>query len=281
MSNVVQRCQPLLGTYVEVSISGNVADSQLIDYSNVAFAEISRIHELLGFHQADSELTRLNNKMASATNHEIEISEDLANVLKLALMLHHHSNGVFDVTIAPYLVATHILPAHSDTQHQDYGTSDDLVLEGHLLSNLKPVCIDLGGIAKGYAVDCAFAVLPSDVNVTINAGGDMRTNQWKDNTVLLKYAARSGAVRQALMLNQALASSATYYSGEHTSLINPLTKQHKKISGSVSVFSSSAMLSDALTKIVSLMPRKQAQRLVQYFGANAINISRFGFKTVY
>lgn len=281
MSNILQRCQPLLGTYVEVSVSGDVSDTELIDCTNTVFAEIRRIHDLLGFHQVDSELTQLNQRMAAGPNQDMQVSDDLAKVLELALALHQYSDGLFDVTIAPYLVASQALPDHCHPSPKSYGTSKDLILKGTRLSNLNPVCIDLGGIAKGYAVDCAFAVLPRDLTVTINAGGDMRTSQWHDHAILLKYGARTGAVRKALMLNQAVASSATYYAVENSPLINPVTKQHQRISGSVSVFSSSAMLSDALTKVVSLMPRKLAPELVRRFDANVINVSRFGFKTVY
>ena len=52
----------------------------------------------------------------------------------------------------------------------------DLLRKVRILLKKKGMAIDLGGIAKGYAVDKAFEILQSlgHKNFIVNAGGDLR-----------------------------------------------------------------------------------------------------------
>jgi len=275
--NSLTRCRPLLGTFVEISLKGVSDRAQLIAYSILAFDEIERIHHLLGFHNPDSELTRLNKKLLSAPLKDQPLSIDMVNVLTLALTIHQQSLGFFDVTIADNLINTKLLPNHFGHIDNCVGNSADLTLTHNTISSKSPVCIDLGGIAKGYAVDCALALVPSSVRCTINAGGDLKSNDWQNQWVHVKYAQRESALRKKKMLQQAVATSGTYYHDDHSAIINPITATEHKFKGCVSVFSSSAMLSDALTKAVILMPSNQAKKLLRVYNAHAILTNRFGF----
>jgi hypothetical protein len=49
----------------------------------------------------------------------------------------------------------------------------------------------------------------------------------------------------------------------------------------MSVFSSEAMLSDALTKAMILSSRSQKRKLAKYYNAQAIRINRLGFVKLY
>ena len=53
MLNTLTRCKPLLGTFIDVQLSGNKADDELITVSNNVFSEIERIHHLMSFHFFD------------------------------------------------------------------------------------------------------------------------------------------------------------------------------------------------------------------------------------
>ena len=83
--------------------------------------------------------------------------------------------------------------------------------------------------------------------------------------------------RRNFIKNTALASSGSYYQGDGSQYFNPKTQRYVNISGSTSVFASSALVADALTKVAVLMNRKDAKELLNNFNAKAICINRFGF----
>lgn len=275
----VTRCRPLLGTFVEVNLQADLPEKALIEYSNLAFAEIERVQQVLSFHQQSSELSQLNLALISAPTSVKKISNDLIKVLSFASDLHQESAGIYDISVAANLVADKYLPDHL-IRHKNqptYGNFSDVTLTNNRICSAKPVFFDLGGIAKGYAVDQAISKIPSSISGYINAGGDMRVIDWFEEQVAIKYARRSGALKQLTLLNTALASSGSYYQQQGSQYFNPITRQYSAIKGCISVFAGSAMQADALTKIVALMKRKDAKKLLNHYCAKAITTNRFGF----
>lgn len=278
----IKRCRPLLGTFVEVNLTAKTSEKALIHWSNIAFDEIERIHQTLSFHQLDSELSALNIALITAPNAQFTMSADLQNVVTFAQQVFEQSNGYYDISIAAPLVASKHLPAHlfadkAALLEQQFGCFADVNLEGNLISSAKPIFFDLGGIAKGYAVDQAISLLPKEITGSINAGGDMRVINWQKQTVEIKYSQRNSALKKLPMLNTALASSGSYYQENGSQYFDPKTKCYVKVNGSTSVFADSAMVADALTKIIVLMDRKDAEKVLNHFNAKGISINRFGF----
>lgn len=278
----IKRCRPLLGTFVEVNLTAKMSEKALIHWSNMAFDEIERIHQTLSFHQLDSELSALNIALITAPNAQFTMSADLQNVVTFAQQVFEQSNGYYDISIAAPLVASKHLPAHLFADkavllEQQFGCFADVNLEGNLISSAKPIFFDLGGIAKGYAVDQAISLLPKEIAGSINAGGDMRVINWQKQTVEIKYSQRNSALKKLPMLNTALASSGSYYQENGSQYFDPKAKSYVKVNGSTSVFADSAMVADALTKVIVLMDRKDAEKVLNHFNAKGININRFGF----
>jgi len=289
MQNNIERCKALLGTFVDVSLSGDVTDKELIELSNNVFDEIERIQKLMSFHEPLSELSQLNKKMLYQVNHEFLVSDDLLNVLKLAMQLFEQSKGHYDITVATKLVLDGELPDHLKVEELSMkeaylGNSQNVFVHKNYIINSLPVCFDLGGIAKGYAVDCAIKKIPEHIEFIINAGGDMAVSNWTNHQVALKFGINQQALKVVRMLESSVASSANYYHGSRSHVINPLKIDTSnqgtahRFSGSVSVFARNTMLADALTKIVILMKPKMAKPILEYFNAKAIVINRFGFK---
>lgn len=278
----IKRCRPLLGTFVEVNLTAKMSEKALIHWSNIAFDEIERIHQTLSFHQLDSELSALNIALITAPNAQFTMSADLQNVVTFAQQVFEQSNGYYDISIAAPLVASKHLPAHLFADKaallaQQFGCFADVNLEGNLISSAKPIFFDLGGIAKGYAVDQAISLLPKEITGSINAGGDMRVINWQKQTVEIKYNQRNSALKKLPMLNTAVASSGSYYQENGSQYFDPKTKCYVKVNGSTSVFADSAMVADALTKVIVLMNRKDAEKVLNHFNAKGISINRFGF----
>ena len=252
-ANHIKRCKPLLGTYVEVSVlSENNNNNTLIDLSECVFSEIQRIENLMSFHDLDSELSYINRE---AYNYPCSISKDMEEVLLAALNLSKVTNGIYDISIAPTLVRNGILPEQS-IDVDDQANWQDISIANGKISFKRKLLIDLGGIAKGYAVDRALCLVEDQVkNITVNAGGDLRIKEWSGESVGIKASDTKGSNSLIFvpMHQAALATSSNYYMDVNKSaIIDPFTKKELKDKKSISVFASSCMLADALTKVAFL-----------------------------
>ncbi len=247
------RCQPNLGTYVEISVSGDVSEDELIFASNAAFLKIKLVQSLMSFHDEESELTRINRY---AAREPVPISLETKFVLEQALWLSEKTDGLFDITVAPKLVASKALPNHN-FDLSPTGTWRDIVIIDNEVRFTKPLLLDLGGIAKGYAVDQAINAVDDSINITVNAGGDLRMRPWRGNQVEVRHprSPHSESI-QIQMKNRAVATSATYYSENGVVIVSkePSASINPNENISVSVFAKDCLLADALTKVAYLDP---------------------------
>jgi len=282
-TNRINRCKPLLGTYVDVSIEADLDDEEILDLSIDAFAAISEVHEGLGFHNPDSELSEINRWALLGIEDPIAISEDMRRVMGLALSLSEASEGLFDVTIAPQLVDQGSLPnihhgaiivgsGASGSSVAGSGNWENVHLSDEGLSFSAPVLIDLGGIAKGFAVDKAIerigaSKMDADVKLNINAGGDLYLSHWEEETVGVRYPDEPNKNHEMPMLAPALATSACYFTEQDSVMIHPKSGEATVRGYSVSVFAEQCMLADALTKLAFLNPRDT--RVIRQFKGRA------------
>ena len=274
VSNRVKRCKPLLGTYVEVSVSSPNDNNTLLDVTDSVFSEIQRVEKIMSFHDPDSELSYINRE---AYKYSCPISKDMEEVLTAALVLSKKTNGIYDVSIAPSLVRNGLLPNHFPDADEQANWEDISIAEGSV-SFKKKILMDLGGIAKGYAVDRALCAVENQVeNITVNAGGDLRMKEWSGESVGIKASNSKGlkSIVSVPMHQAAVATSANYYmDGNASSIFHPLTKQPVKDKRSISVFAPSCMLADALTKVasldISLMP------VINSYKAKAVSLDGKG-----
>ncbi len=169
-----------MGTEVTVELwhTDNARGSEL---ASAVMDEMHRIDNLMSSYQADSELSAVND---GASKGPVIVSTELISLIERALEYSDLTSGAFDITYA------------SAGQYYDYRNNkkpDDAQLKDALLAvdyhHVKPdksastiqfmhpgVRIDLGGIAKGYAVDRCIKLL-QQAGVTralITAGGDTR-----------------------------------------------------------------------------------------------------------
>lgn len=273
--NSISRCKPLLGTYVRLSLTADAARETLLETSVRAFARIERVERLMSFHDPDSELSRLNRL---AHRQPCPVSAETEAVLRQAIRLSRASHGLFDISIAPALIRRGLLPAVDvdiDTDIDASANWRDLRVENGRVSFAKKMLIDLGGIAKGYAVDQAMSVLSDDIDAVINAGGDIRMNRWQDKTVSIRYAASGhDQTVEAPMRAAAIASSASYYLNGKGAIIAPGQRQAADSPCVYSVFASNCMLADALTKIAFLSGGRHD--LIRAFDARLLCVDRRG-----
>jgi thiamine biosynthesis lipoprotein len=243
----------MMGTYVDVCVSGRAQRKELIDTSQIIFERLSHIESIMSFHDPQSELSLINR---TAHRKPVPISLDLHTVITMARTLSHHTQGLFDIsTPAPILIQDGQLPDHGYTPHPEAHWGDITLTRTHIFFK-KALTLDLGGIAKGYAVDVAMANIPAHLHVTINAGGDLRMSDWHRKKVAIKYKSSNGINLTTLpMSHPALATSSTYYTPNNQShIISGHTHHTVDTPFTVSVFANTCQIADALTKVVWLTP---------------------------
>lgn len=270
--NEVRRCRPLLGTFVEICAEGG-RGTDLTKAVEAAFNRVERVQQLMSAHDPASELSRVN---AEAFVRPIKVSDEMFEVLRRGLELARVSAGGFDFSIAPVLAVWGFLPEH--LRRRNAGTWRDItLLPGNGVRFARPLAIDLGGIAKGFAVDAAIAELRArKVNAGIvNAGGDLRVFGRRESQIHLRHPATAQPLAQPIPLRDAaLATSSPCFTRQRwrgrtvSHLVNecqrPLTRNI-----SVSVRAGECWLADALTKVVFNADPATAARVLDAHHAEA------------
>ena len=210
-SDSICRAQPLLGTIVEIAASGAAACG-LQDAVDEAFGAVAQVHRLMSFHDAESDVSRLNRE---AFARAVPVHAWTFEVLETALELHRRSAGLFDVAIAPLLQNWGLLPRSANDiepiVEKTISTDQIELLAGRRVRYRDPrVRIDLGGIAKGFAVDRALEVLREHglLHGLVNAGGDLAAFGVEPETIHIRHP--NDACRPLCLVeicNTALASS--------------------------------------------------------------------------
>jgi thiamine biosynthesis lipoprotein len=270
----LRRARPLLGTLVEVTAHG-ACQVQLTQAVDAAFDTIALVQRLMSFHDAASDVGRMNRL---AYRVAVRVHPWTWEVLHAAQRLARASAGVFDVTVGGELMRLGYLPAAvrgSLDRRARWG--DVRLLPGRRVRFARRLLIDLGGIAKGFAVDRAVQCL-RDRGASaglVNAGGDLRgfgPVAWR---IHLRHPARPGLLLPfADLASGALATSAGYFSRRvrhgavHTSILHGRRRVASTATFSASVAASNCMLADGLTKLVVLRGHR-ACGLVRRLGGRA------------
>jgi thiamine biosynthesis lipoprotein len=223
----------------------------------------------MSFQSPDSELSRLNRDAAVRPQ---QVDPHTYAVFQAALRIAALSGGAFNPCIAPRLEEWGLLA--NRWRHI-------ALLPGGRIRYAGPVRVDLGGIAKGYAVDLAVRSLrrAGIDNMVVNAGGDLRVAGPESHDVRLRHpSAPLGSAHTAALRNAALATSAGYFSrrssatGDVSALVNPRDGRPYLGGRSISVRAGNCMTADALTKVVLFAPPATAEIVLDEFNAEAFVI---------
>lgn len=270
----VERAQPLLGTCVAIRVDDVVDGPRTHEAITAAFDEIGTVHRLMSFYDTNSDVSRLNRDAFGGTVH---VDRRTADVLRAAGALHRASGGVFDVSVGGDLASRGALPRHwSLPGRAGFGT-DILVGDDDVISFVRPLWIDLGGIAKGYAADRAAEVLRRHGigHARVDAGGDLRLLGPGPHRVFLDAGQASNPVQAVLDLGDgAVATSSNRSAIRHRNALGAgihldgRTRADVAPDRTVSVIASDAMHADALAKIVMALG-SEADAILRRFDATA------------
>src|SRR5438477_6482686 len=261
---LVRRSEPLLGTFVTITVYGENRE-RLNAAVSAAFEEFRRIDGLMSIHRADSELSQVN---ARASVEPVVLSADLWRVIAEAQDIAEQTEGSFDITIRPladlwgFIWKEYRLPTDEQLKAALPRVNYRLVeldAEKRTVHFLKTdVSIDLGGIAKGYAVDCAIEKLRSIgvTNAMVKAGGDLRVigvPPGKTNWIVqLEDPGKEGHRIKIPLRNAALSTSGNYENYfemdgvRYSHILNPRTGRPVQGIAACTVIAPTCIESDAM-----------------------------------
>jgi len=235
----LRRARPLLGTLVEIGLQGT--DPAVLE---AGFEAIAAVQAQLSRFEPHSDIARF---AALPAGGALRPHASTRTVLQLAQDLHQRTLGLFDISLGS-------------------GPTDWHCSEHALHKHSATVQLDLGGIGKGHAVDCAVAALQAAGASAgwVNAGGDLRVFGVIELPVYLRAEEAGGAQCFAVLSDGAFATS--HYSPHSRSQLHAPGGQPRQ--AHVSVAAPSGLWADALTKVAALAG-PACQSLMDDVGATA------------
>ncbi|MDR3197548.1 MAG: FAD:protein FMN transferase [Planctomycetaceae bacterium] len=248
--------------------------------TNNAFERFRVLNKIMSDYDSDSELSKLCAQFDSSVVNPPEtaaVSGDLFDVLKSAKYFSNISDGAFDITVSPFVRLWRRSKRQKELPKQYYLEQARRLVGNQLwtldestrrIKILKAgVKFDLGGIAKGYAIDRAFEAIQQYgiETILIDAGGDIRVgkappNGWKINlngkeTIPMENiaVATSGDRFQFVEINGV----------RYSHIIDPKTGLGLTTPCTVHVAASAATEADALASALAVLKPEQGIALIE------------------
>jgi thiamine biosynthesis lipoprotein len=289
----LSREEAIMGTSVRVELwsqdraAGSAAIGAVMD-------RMHRIDETMSPFKPQSELTRIN---LAAADRAVPVSAPMYDIIARSLEFSELSEGAFDITFASvghlYDYRLRIHPTEDELQRARAAIGyRNLILDPQARTvrfARAGVRIDLGGFAKGLAVDQGAAILRSRGirHAIVTAGGDShilgdrRGRPW---TIGIRDPRKAGEMVAVLPLQDVALSTSGDYERyfeqdgvRYHHLIDPATGRSPSGVRSVTVIAQDGLTSEALTKCVFVMGLERGLRLVESLeGADAVAVDAAG-----
>jgi thiamine biosynthesis lipoprotein len=259
----------LLDTIVEITaVSKNENVDKIIDD---AFNLMKELEIKYSYHQQNSELQKINQVS------EIEIDGELYEILQAAETIYFQSDELYDVSIGALTdlwdFENGIIPTPNELKNANYGF-EKISLSATKLTKPSNLKINLGSIAKGFIVDEVVQYLQTNgvLSGIVNGGGDMRIfGKSKAIKIGIQHPrkAQNEIISILNIQNSAIVTSGDYErffmqdGKRYHHILNPKTGFPADNAVSVTVISANAMLADAYSTALFLMPNVDAMKLVE------------------
>ena len=275
----VSESRYLMGTYFEIKVNGRNTGQ----YVKAALDKTREMSNQLNYYDGKSEISSINNM---AGIFAVAVSHDTFDIIDKALSLSRRSGGSFDITIGPVVdlwnFKTKAVPSKNEivyAQHLVDHRNVKLDQRNETVKLMYPgMKIDLGGVAKGYAISRIRSMLV-DMGVKsaiISAGssiaviGDNNGKPWR---IGIKDPRHPDDFIGVVKLNagQALSTSGDYENyfevagKRYHHILDPFTGEPAEASRSVTIISNDATLTDMLSTAVFIMGAKRGLPFVSSF----------------
>ncbi len=219
-----QETRFLMDTTVTVSIFDQIPAEDAEQALTAVFAEMERIESLLSVHEPHSDVARINREAGKM----VAVAPETFQVVTTALEFSRFSGGAFDITIGPLrdywkeVEEQHReLPEPAEVaslqELVDYRQVElDTELPGVRLVQ-EDMALDLGGVAKGYAVDRGAEVLRKHglESAMVDAGGDIAVVGYRpggeDYRIGVQHPRQEGAVMAVLEISDTMVMTSGDY----------------------------------------------------------------------
>lgn len=279
----------LMGTFaraVAVADDSNTARTAVA----AAFMELYEVDKLMSDYRTDSEITAVNH---SASESPVRVSESTFHVLTTALYFSRLTDGAFDVTVGPLVdlwrqaAEANSVPSDAELQQARSKVGyDKLMLDANEMTVRfadDGMRLDLGGIAKGYAIDKAIEAMKKSgaLGGMVDIGGDIRCfgtpPEQKTNWLIGLQDPNKphdwlGTTKPALVLrltDAAIATSGDYRrfvlidSQEYSHILDTKTGRGSRALSSVTIICKKAIDADALATAVSVLGPQKGLDLIE------------------
>jgi FAD:protein FMN transferase len=256
-------------------------------------AEMHRIDRLLSPYKSDSELSLINRE---AARRAVAVSAETFALLSRAARFSAFSGGAFDITFAAvghlfdYRAAVRPSSAQIERARQCIGWRNVLLDEAERTVRFaKPgMRIDLGGFAKGHAVDNSVAILERHgiAHANVSAGGDSRVigdKRGRPWTIAIRDPRGSGIVAVLPLVDVSISTSGDYErffeqdGVRFHHLIDPRTGQSPRDVRSVTILAPDGLTSEALSKTAFVLGAARGLELIETVpGVDAVIVDATG-----
>jgi thiamine biosynthesis lipoprotein len=266
-----------------------------------AFAEIEKIDKLMSDYKSNSEISELNR---DGFRRAVKVSKSTYEVLQRSIEFSKLSGGAFDVTVGPLVDLWHSaedansLPTDAELQQARSRVGyDKLILDANEMSvrfAVEGMRVDLGGIAKGYAIDKAVEAMQKGgaVGGMVDIGGEIQCfglpqagrSKWRiglQNPNEAEDGFDAGTPLLVLNLTDtAVATSGNYRrfvtigGKRYSHIVDPESGYSSESLASVTIICSSSTEADALATAVTVMGKEKGLALIKTIpGTEAVLIT--------
>jgi FAD:protein FMN transferase len=249
----ISRLRIAMGTFVAVDAAADTVRQTLAGI-DAAFAAVSQVERLMHPTRSGSDLHAIHR---SKPGLRVAVHPWTWEVLALSSRLNRASKGAFDPC----------LPDRAGRMADLEFAAPTFVIPH------RPLHIDLGGIAKGYAVDCALTALRAAgcSQGLVNAGGDLAVFGARSHCVVIRGDGESIVeIKNAALATSDVCSAAR--PAEHRGYYHGANQREIK-SGKVTVSAASTVIADALTKCLLADDGEIDRELLETFAARRVTLA--------
>ena len=293
----------LMDTVVEIKVY-HKRKAEAEKAINSSMEEMKKVEQKMSCFFSGSEVSRINKdafleekKGSLLVEGWIPISDELFSLLEESVLLSKLTKGCFDITIYPLWKIWKFegenieVPGKGKIERvlKLVAYKNMILQNGKISFAKKGMGIDLGGIAKGYAVDAAIKVL-KDKNINsaiVNAGGDMYVlgrKQGKSWRIGIRHPRREGEILGTIEVeDRAIVTSGDYerffFSGgkKYHHIINPKTGYPADECQSVTIVAKEATFADGLATGIFVLGPKEGMALIENLeGVEGVIVNKEG-----
>ncbi len=283
MTAVYEHAAAAMGTVVSIMLAGG-EPARHADGAARGLAWFSRVEAVCSRFDEDSELRQL----CRHVNVPVPVSELLFEALQFACAVAEASDGAFDPTVGA-VMETLGFDRHWRTDDRSpsltapiaTGTWRDVELDPatHTVTLARPLLLDLGGLAKGLAIDLAAKELAEFEHFAIDAGGDLYLSGCNGEGMPWSVGVRDPRLADAFIArlrarNVAVCTSGDYERrtamGDAHHLVDPRTTTSAADAISATVVASHAMVADALATAAFVLGPARGIALLERHGVEGL-----------